>query len=402
MSERRLKILIVDIWAEQGTNLHRYAAGLAAGASEYADVTCAVPYSFIRPEGHHYNVIHVFFPFSSKIKGEGFIRKVIRGAEYVTGYLRLAAIARREYFDVIQVEWPLRYKLDAKLYQNLKKGCRLFVYKAHNVLPHSTGDKYIEQMRVIYGIADRVLVHGRSIIEKEFVDLFPEYKDKLLVQRHGICEPRDLSYDTEAIDPETVSKIFSAHASGGKVYLLIGDLHEDKGIDRLMKIWLENMKDSNSLLIVRGRQLGSYPALEAIEDNIATCPSIIFRKEYVYNNEVNYLMDSCDVVVLPYRKAYMSGVVFTCVEFGKTFLATDWGVVSEYAGNGTDCFIVDNNEEAISNKLIEIDNTESREHLAAMGAHLKKHFECDFNWKVIERDVIRQYEEILSREEHKE
>ena len=395
MEKKRLKMLVVDIWAEQGTNLHRYAAGLAAGASEYADVTVAVPYSFVRPEGHRYRVIHTFFPFSSKISGEGFVRRVIRGVEYVTGYLRIAHIAKREGFDVVQVEWPLRYRLDAKLYRHLKKGCRLFVYKAHNVLPHSSGDRFIEDMRVIYGIADKILIHGRSVIEREFVDLFPEYKDKLIVQRHGINEARDLSFDEGSIDPDMVSRIHAAHENGGKVYFIVGDIHEDKGIDRLIRVWLDTFSKSSSVLIVRGRQLGSYPDLEALEPRIKESENIIFRRGYVYNNEVNYLMTECDLVVLPYRKAYMSGVFFTCVEFGRAFLATDWGVVAEYTDNGKDSFIVENSEEAFRDKLLDIDRNESREHLAEMGASLKEHYEREYNWKKIEHDVIGQYEKCL-------
>ena len=126
------------------------------------------------------------------------------------------------------------------------------------------------------------------------------------------------------------------------------------------------------------------------------CPNIYYKKEYVYNNEANYLMTACDMVVLPYRKAYMSGVVFTCVEFGKAFLATNWGVVKEYAENEKDGYIVDNDDEKLKGKLLDINENVSREHLAEMGSHLKIHFETEFSWKNIERGVISEYERILS------
>lgn len=429
MADADRKILIVDIWAEQGTNLHRYAAGLAAGASKYADVTLAAPYSFVRPDGHSYKVIRTFFPFSSRMK-KGFVRKVIRGAEYIHGYCRLARIAKKQKYDVIQVEWPLRYKLDARLYRNLKKGCRLFVYKAHNVLPHSSGDNYIEQMREIYEIADLILIHGRNIIEHEFVALFPEFKHKLVVQRHGINEPRDLSYDIETIDPALVARVQAVHAAGAKaepatdgntdlscalrdnavheagetafravgepkMYLFFGDIHEDKGLDRLVEIWLRDFADSDSLLVICGRQVGSYPAMQRLASAMSACPNLIHLKGFIPDKDLNFLVSSCDIVVLPYRKAYMSNVVFACVEFSKPFLATDFGALREYADDGKDGFIVANETEQIRKKLLEIETGESREHLAEMGASLKEHFERAHRWEVIEREVVETYEKHL-------
>lgn len=400
MEEKRLNILIVDIWAEQGTNLYRYASGLAAGASEYANVTLAAPCSYQRPPEHNYRLLNVFFPFTAKMKKHGFVRRVIRGAEYIHGYLHLARIARRERFDIIQIEWPLRYKLDAVLYRKLKENCTVFVYKAHNVLPHSTGEKYLEDMRVIYGMADVILIHGRNHIEKEFLEYYPEFLPKLLVQRHGVNDPRELRYDISVVNPKLVQRIRSVKNNKNKIYVFFGDIHEDKGLDRLVKIWLEDFRDSGSLLVVAGRILGEYPAIRALEPAMEKCSNLLYLPGYIYENDVNYLMESCDMVILPYRRAYMSGVTYTCAEFGRTLLATDWGALKEYADNEKDVFIVDNEDRPLRGKLLEIDRNVSRERMREMGRSLKEHFYRDYRWSTIEKGVIRAYEEKIRETEH--
>ena len=393
MEEKKLKILIVDIWAEQGTNLYRYASGLAAGASEYADVTLAAPYSYRKPPEHDYRLINTFFPFTGKMKKHGFVRRVIRGAEYIHGYRRLARIAKKERFDVIQIEWPLRYKLDAVLYRKLKKGCRLFVYKAHNVLPHSTGEKFLEDIRVIYDMADVILIHGRNHIEEEFREYYPEFLDKLLVQRHGVNDPRELRYDIDKVNPQLQRRVREVNSSNGKVYAFFGDIHEDKGLDRLVKIWLKDFRESSSLLVVAGRILGEYPAIRELEPAMKECRNLLYLPGYIYEDDVNFLMESCDMVILPYRRAYMGGVTYTCAEFGRTLLATDWGALKEYADDEADVFIVDNEDLPLRGKLTEIDRYESKSSLREMGRSLKEHFYRDYRWSRIEKDVIRAYEE---------
>jgi len=393
MEKKKLNILIVDIWAEQGTNLYRYASGLAAGASKFANVTLAAPYSYRKPPEHNYRLINTFFPFTAKMKKHGFVRRVIRGAEYIHGYRRLARIARKERFDIIQIEWPLRYKLDARLYRKLKEGCKVFVYKAHNVLPHSTGEKFLEDMRVIYDMADVILIHGRNHIEKEFLEYYPEFQDKLLVQRHGVNDPRELRYDISEVNPTLVQRIREVNGNTKKIYAFFGDIHEDKGLDRLVKIWLEEFRDSGSLLVVAGRILGEYPAFRSLEPAMKECSNLLYLPGYIYENDVNFLMESCDMVVLPYRRAYMSGVTYTCAEFGRTLLATDWGALKEYADNEKDVFIVDNEDQPLREKLIEIDHNVSKERLREMGSSLKEHFYRDYRWSTIEKDVIRAYEE---------
>ncbi|MGE3841575.1 MAG: glycosyltransferase [Vicinamibacterales bacterium] len=48
------------------------------------------------------------------------------------------------------------------------------------------------------------------------------------------------------------------------------------------------------------------------------------------NDEVAVWLRARDVVVMPYRNIYQSGIVFLCLHFGVPIVATDVGCLSEY------------------------------------------------------------------------
>ena len=58
-----------------------------------------------------------------------------------------------------------------------------------------------------------------------------------------------------------------------------------------------------------------------------------WREGFVPNDEVALWLRACDVVVMPYRNIYQSGVVFLCLRFGVPIVATDVGSLSEYVND---------------------------------------------------------------------
>ena len=105
-------------------------------------------------------------------------------------------MVKKDNYDVVHIEWPLLYFVDRYFYNILKKYCKVLSLKAHNILPHSTGDKYIETFRKIYSFADVVLVHGENM-KLEFSNYFPEMKEKVKIQHHGVYLNFDRKYILE-------------------------------------------------------------------------------------------------------------------------------------------------------------------------------------------------------------
>ena len=384
MSNKTAKILIIDPWCADKSNLYYYTTGLAAGISEYADVTVICQKNCATPDVINYHLIKIFFPISYNMK-RGTFRLVVRGFEYIWAYFKIFLLSRKKKFDVIHIEWPLLYSIDKVFFKHLRKSTNLFVLKAHNVLPHSSGCRYVNVFRKIYSIPDVILLHGESLKE-EFGTYFPEYKKKVEIQRHGIYLNHSLSYDINLIEEDVRRKI----QSSDKVYLYFGSIHYNKGVDRLIKIWVEDFSSSNSLLIIAGAVSNQYKDFVDSEATMEKYENILYLEGFAEDNLLNYLVSKSDLVILPYRAGSMSGVVFTCAEFSTPILSTNFGTIREYVQDKVTGFIVENDNESLREGIRSIEANYSKEALSSTGISLNRTFMENYDWKVIGEKLVRE------------
>lgn len=391
--ENVMRILYIDPWCANGSNLYYYSTGLAEAMSEFAELTLVCCGNFDLPEGHCYDVAKLFFTKSNLMK-RGKIRLLVRGFEYVLAYIKIVKFVKKNTFDVIHIEWPLLYKVDKLFYKKLKKYCRVLSLKAHNVLPHSSQQKYLGVFKEIYSIPDVVLVHGKNMRD-EFSCFFPEMVYKVRIQQHGIYLDFNCKYDLNEID-NIISQKMSYYS---RVYLFCGRIDYDKGVDRLARIWAESFYDKNSLLVIAGAVSPQYD-FDSVRKCLSNCDNVLFIEGYVSDCLFNYLLDRCNLVILPYRAGSMSGVVFTAAEFSKPLLSTNFGVVDEYLIDKTNSFIVNNDDELLKEKLIYIDSIITKDELSRMGASLKEHIHNTFSWKQIGNKLVNEiYCQLLDNKE---
>lgn len=376
-----LKILYIDPWCADGSELCYYTTGFVSSISEYSDITLICQYN-TSLNNSHFKIKKFFFPWSAKLK-VGRMRTLIRGAEYIAAYFLIGIMASVSRYDVIHIEWPLFYRvgnIDAKIFKTLKGKCRVFSLKAHNILPHSTGGRYVEVFRKIYSVPDIIFVHGENM-RNEFYTYFPEYISKVKIQRHGRVN-HNCTYDEEQIETTIKNKI----EQYDRIYLLVGRIDYDKGFDRIIQIWNQKFLQTKNLLIVAGKISNEYDfsaAQEMMEKNI----NILFYSGYIKNNLLNYFFDKCDVVLLPYRAGAMSGVIFTAAEFSKPILATEFGCVGEYVVNGVNGFLVANDDESLG-EAMEMIKMLSKEELHSFGVRLHEHILKTGSWNEIAKGFV--------------
>lgn len=371
-----MKILMIDPWGVN--NLSLYTNGLCMGISEYVDVTLFTNFYYEKTTEANYIVKPVFFPKSQVMK-EGLLRTCVRGTEYLLGYRKILNELKKNKYDLVHIQWLLIFKLDKYILKEIKKYCKKIVYTAHDVIPHRNGENYINDLKEIYSIVDLVLVHGEGI-KKEFVKYFPEYENKELIQRHGTYLNQDKHYDINNIDKKIIEKV----QDYDRISIFFGYIFYNKGVDRLAKIWLDNFADEEKhLLIIAGKRDAVYKELDMLEKNINECRNILYINRFVENDLLNYLIDKSHIILLPYRHASMSGVVFTAAEFKKPVLATNTGSISEYLVDGESGFIVENDERLFMEKLKYIYSTVSNETLHNMGENLHEHIKQNYSWENI-------------------
>ena len=167
------------------------------------------------------------------------------------------------------------------------------------------------------------------------------FKNKVYIQPHGAFE-RELGNKSANI---TIKEIEEAKQRKGKIFLLIGSISYYKGFDRVLKWWAQNQTDSDNLLICAGAIIEKYESLMTEIERASECKNILYIFERLTNEKHDYLYKSSDIVVIPYRKASMSGVFFSAAKFEKTVLFTLSGAISEYIDSDiNNCFSVENSE----------------------------------------------------------
>lgn len=372
------RVLIINPWAIKGENL--YTDGFIKGISEHADITFMTNWLYNVHSDINYQVQKVFFKYSQKMS-RTYFRMFVRGLEYIIGYICIFRELKRKQYDVVHIQWILLYKLDKFFMNVIKSRCKKMIYTAHNVIPHMNGEKSIADLNRIYGIPDTIILHGMGIYN-EFKELFPQYVDKVYIQRYGINQDCNKRYDLEKIDLEIKTKMDKA----AKIYLYIGTVYYNKGIDRVIRIW-KDMPD-DELLVVIGIWKEGYEEIAGYLDEQGNPENIIILNEFVEDDIANYLIFRSDIILIPYRHASMSSIVYMAANFGKPFFATDVGAIKEYVNEGSS-FIVKNDAESMRNSLLDIAGSYSKERLADMGRKQANHIIENYNWEKIAEKVYK-------------
>ncbi len=377
-----MKIMMIDPW---GTGNHAYyLTGLCKYISKYVELTLVTNCYFHNKNYTDYTIIPIFFKKSENMK-QSKLRKVIRGIEYIWAYGRVIKELKKNRYDIVHIQWLLQYKTDIYFLKKIKKYCKKIVYTAHNVLPHINGTEYISDLRVIYNLVDKIVLHGEGT-KKEFESLFCQFEDKVIIQRHGTYLNQKTEYDTGSINMKIVAKVDKCR----KIFIFFGNIFFNKGVDRIAEIWLHHFKKNHDqLLIIAGKKNGEYKELDLLEEEIKNCENIMYIDRYVEDNLLNYLIDKSDIIILPYRHASMSGVIFTAAEFKKTVLCTNTGAISEYIVAGENSFVVENDDEKIYEKLKFISNQISKEILKDMGIKLHDYIELNYSWASIGEKLVK-------------
>lgn len=374
------RVLLIDPWGINNTS--EYLNGLIYGISELVKLDVFTNYYFELKVPNPNCKIHKIFFSKSEHMSSGKKRAILRGVEYIKAYNQILRHLRKHSYDVVHINWLLFYPLDIHFLKQIKKQCKQLVYTAHNVLPHENGEKQIKNLAKIYHIVDRIILHGENI-KKEFMEYFPEEERKIFIQNHGANLFPNVNYDINEI-PVDVKKHLERYE---RKYICFGNMFYNKGADRLVKIWKSNRAMDSMLLIIAGRVSNEYQELLELCNDVKD--NILFLNQYVDDHLLNFLIAHSQLIVLPYRHASMSGVIFTAADFSKPVLCTDTGAIGEYIIDGENGIISDNSEKAIEEAVLRSFLLSPRK-LTEMGEKLHQHIQAEYGWRQLGKKIVEQ------------
>lgn len=382
MDNNKKNVVLIDPWGTNNTA--EYLNGLIYGLKDKVNLVVFTNCYFDMSQcNEECDIRRVFFKKSERMD-KSFKRKIIRAVEYFKGYKKIIKYLKRnkKNIDIVHINWLLMYKLDISFLKRIKKYTKKLVYTAHNVLPHNDGECYASDLEKIYKTVDKVVLHG-NIIKEEFIKFYPQYEGKVCVQKHGSNLQPKVSFKEEEVSESVRQKLLQY----SKRFIFFGNTFYNKGIDRVVSFW--NSIPEDCLLIIAGKVDGDYKEFKEAYKNYEK-DNILLIDERVSDNTLNYLIFNSELILLPYRHASMSGVVFTASDFSKPVLATKTGAIPEYLIDGRNAFLVENTEEAIFDRLNKICEDCRVDKLRIMGKNLTCDINETCNWQVVCDKLIQE------------
>jgi glycosyltransferase involved in cell wall biosynthesis len=328
-----IRVQLVDPSAFTPPYDRALAAALAHEGAEVELLTSRFLYGPV-PEPDGYRVEERFYRRSAARGLEARGRRAFKLAEHVPDMLRF----RREAdADVVHYQWLTLPALDPMLLPPRHPR----VMTAHYVLPPRPSRRQLAVARRAFKAMDAVVAHSEHGARhlRDRIGLDP---DRVRTIHHGAFDYLTRLPNERPLPPEL-------RGAEGPVILFFGLLRPYKGIDTLLDAF-RRVKGAE-LWIAGNPRMG----VEPLRRLAAEAPGRVrFLTRFVEDAEIPAIMRRADVVVLPYRDAEHSGVLYAALAFGKPLVLSAVGGFPEVAAEGAARLVPPEDPQALAAALGEL------------------------------------------------
>jgi glycosyltransferase involved in cell wall biosynthesis len=366
-----MRVQLVDPSAFTPPYDRSLAAALARAGAEVELVTSRFLYGSV-PSADGYGVNEFFYRRTSARGLRAPARRALKLAEHVPDMLRYRAHARRA--DLVHWQWLSVEQLDAWLLPP----ARPRVLTAHNVTAHEQRRGQAAARRRLLRAMDAVVVHsaqGRSQAveigaDPARVHVIPHGAFDYLTRQEGeLPLPRELG---EVNVP---------------VVLFFGLIRDYKGVDVLLRAWRSVSPDAELWIV-------GMPRVDMTPLRALAPAHVRFVPRFVPDLELPAYFRRADLVVLPYREADQSGVLYTALAFGKPLVVSDVGGFGEVAAHGAARLVSPGEPEPLADALRELLADDSAR--AQLGAAAARAAAGPYSWDAVAERTLALYRDLVN------
>jgi glycosyltransferase involved in cell wall biosynthesis len=259
-----------------------------------------------------------------------FLRKVSRVLKYYWRLVCYAATAKPRIFHIL---WNNKFEtFDRTLLMLYYKFlAKKIVFTAHNVNAgrRDFRDSLLNRvtLRIQYRLADQVFVHTEKM-KTELITEFHVHETRVTEIPYGINN----AIPSTCLSPREAKRRLGIR-DDQKTILFFGNIRPYKGLEYLVAAFqcFRTHRDDYRLLIAGRPQNGDKywsTILETIREDVQL-GRILVRADFVPDDETEIYFKAADILVLPYRHIYQSGVLFLGYSFGLPALAADVGSLKD-------------------------------------------------------------------------
>ena len=308
---------------------------------------------------------------------------------YRRSWSRVLDYCLKNKVDVVHVQWYIFSPLDWYYHCRLRaKGIRV-VATIHDLLPFNK--KFYDPMmhKRIYAGADAIVNQAR-MNEEALVKEFGVQRDRITYVPHG----HYMEYAEQATLEESREKLNIP--VNRPVILFFGQIKTVKGVDVLLEALPKVIQHyPDALCVIAGKVWkDDFSVYQNLIDTLHLGENVRADIHFIRDDEIKYYFNAADIVALPYRQIYQSGVVLLAYAYEKPVVATTEGeFLTVVKPNETGLLVPSGNAEALADALIwYLDNPQQAKQYGVAG---KADLMVRLSWDTIAQSMARIYEDVL-------
>jgi D-inositol-3-phosphate glycosyltransferase len=274
---------------------------------------------------------------------------------------------------------------------------------AHNVNAgqRDSADSLLNRitLRIQYQLVHHIFVHTKKM-KSQLSEEFGVRQDAITVIRH----PVNNAFPDTDLTPAQAKRRLGIRP-GEKTMLFFGRLRPYKGLEYLLAAFERlSAEDPGYRLIIAGEsKKGSEKYFDDIGSQINTHVNreqIIERIEFIPDEQAELYLKAADVLVLPYKDIFQSGVLFLAYSFGLPVVATDVGSFREEIDEGKTGFICRPDDAAdLARALQEYFASDLFLGLSSSRKELRDYAYAVHSWDAVAQLTREAYDKMLLREQ---
>ena len=235
------------------------------------------------------------------------VNKVRGLMNYFRMLMKIAGSSNK--YKSINLQWSLLSFLEVIVLFVIRSK---LVFTIHNSVPHNKPRKAYLSSEILARMANKLLFVS-DYTKNDFLSLYHVKKDKCFVLNHGVMP----------INTQNVNVV--SYPTPANRIVFWGNVKDYKGVDFLLDA-IPLFKKKGYYLEVYGKfdQDKKALALELENNGVKVIDG------YLSLNEVEELLSSNIILVLPYKAASQSGVMYTALNYNTIMIATDSGDPYEF------------------------------------------------------------------------
>jgi len=378
------KVAIIDTLGAHGGAFHYYTFGQSIGLiNNGVDVSLYTNNETANPKISGVK----FFAFYKNIFKSKF--RVISGIKWIIGTILSVFHAR---FSGISIFHFHIFYTNILVLFNLLFVKILFgkvVLTVHDVSSFSNSSNSSVIGKLVYKLTDRIITHN-EFSKSEIINVNANLSSCISIVPHGNFTPFiNVQYDKEK------SKEQLGIPNNRRILLFFGMIKKVKGLEVLLSALKGVIKQNpDILLVIAGKPWeNDFSAYQKIIDENNLSEYILLHAKFIPQEDVEHYYCASDLVVLPYKKIYQSGVLMMALSYERPVLVSDLPPLKEIISDNENGFLFKTeNVSDLSAKLNSIlGNEELMEQVKTKGTEL---INTKYDWGEIGKQTKQAYQSL--------